>query len=395
MTIAALVAIALALVASAPAAAAPVTASTGPTAVPQGFVGVDTDGPLYAPGTPVDLTTQFSEMVSSGVESIRAAFNWADAQPYASWADVPALARTWFTNVDGVPINFAQTDEIVGDAARDRVSVLPTILYAPAWDARNNPGGFAIPRNPGPYAAYLTALVDRYGPYGTFWRQNPEIPKLPIRRWQIWNEPNISVYWPQPFAAGYVSLLRAAHAAIKQADPGAQVVLGALTNFAWTSIGQIYAIPGARNLFDDVAVNGFTKEPGDVIEFLQFMRRAMDHWGDARKPLLATEVSWPSAQGEVADGYDFDTTEAGQAKNISELLPLLGRDRASLGLAAFYYYTWMSDQDPGALAFGYAGLLKFAGGQIGVKPALAAFRTAALALERCQSKGPVATSCVN
>ncbi|MGA2008909.1 MAG: hypothetical protein ABSH51_00030 [Solirubrobacteraceae bacterium] len=362
--------------------------------VPQGFVGVDTDGPLFAFGTPVNLSQQFGAMVASGVESIRVAFNWALAQPYQSWSNVPADQQSYFTNVAGRPIDFQQTDEVVADAARAGMSVLPTVLYAPSWDAQPNPSGFAIPRQVGPYAAYLTALIQRYGPAGSFWVQNPGIPKVPIRRWQIWNEPNIGVYWPQPFAPSYVALLRAAHTAIKRADPGAQVVLGALTNFAWTSIGTIYAIPGARDLFDVVAVNGFTKQPSDVIQYMRFMRNALIHWKDGQKPLLATEVSWPSAAGVVTDGYDFDTTEAGQATNIAALLPLLGKYRTNLGLAGFYYYTWMSDEDPGALAFGYAGLLKLHDGQVTMKPALVAYAHAALTLEGCQQKGAVATACV-
>ena len=121
---------------------------------------------------------------------------------------------------------------------------------------------------------------------------------MPIRSWQIWNEPNLSYYWKQPFASTYVSFLRTAHAAIKKADPGAQVVLGALTNTAWKSLGQIYRVKGARGLFDVVAVNGFTKIPANVMLFMLFVRHAMARFGDSAKPLLATEISWPSAKGQ-------------------------------------------------------------------------------------------------
>jgi hypothetical protein len=365
-----------------------------PAAVPQGFVGVDADGPLFASGDQINLGRQFSSMVASGVQSVRVAFNWANAQPYQSWSQVPAGQQAQFIDVAGQPIDFQDTDTVVGDAARARISVLPTVLYAPSWDSGPNPGGFNIPLRNGPYAAYLTALIGRYGPQGSFWRQNPGIPRIPVRAWQIWNEPNIATYWPQPFASSYVALLRAAHAAVKRADPGAQVVLGALTNFAWDSIGSIYKLSGARSLFDIVAVNGFTKLPSDVILYMRFMRNALDHFKDASKPLLATEVSWPSAQGLVSPGYDFDTTAAGQARNIAQLLPLIGEDRKSLGLAGFYYYDWMSDQSQPTNPFDYAGLLSFNDGRVAGKPALTAFRTAALALEQCKRKGPVATSCI-
>jgi len=224
-----------------------------PAPVPSGFVGVDVDGPVFGPDTTIDFAAQLKTMVSSGVQSIRTAFSWAAAQPYQTDADVPADQKAQFTDVAGVPTDFYLTDTIVGDAARDRLTVLPTVLYTPTWDAVTNSDGVATPRRYAPYAAYLTALIGRYGPRGSFWRANPGMPKEPVRSWQIWNEPNLSYYWKQPFASTYVSFLRTAHAAVKKADPGAQVVLGALTNTAWKSLGQIYKVKGAKGLFDVVS----------------------------------------------------------------------------------------------------------------------------------------------
>jgi hypothetical protein len=213
--------------------------------------------------------------------------------------------------------------------------------------------------------------------------------------WQIWNEPNISYYWPQPFAHTYVPLLRLADQAIKHADPGAKVVLGALTNFAWRSLGQVYAIPGARSLFDVVAINGFTKQPANVILYMQFMRRAMSHEHDGQKPLLATEVSWPSAQGKTNQRFDFNTTQAGQAHDIAALLPLIGADRVALHLIGFYYYTWVGVEKRRAGAFSFSGLTRLAGDQVVAKPALSAFSTGALALEHCRAKGANADNCLH
>jgi hypothetical protein len=362
--------------------------------VPQGFVGVDVDGPMFGPDTTIDFAGQLKTMVSNGVQSIRLAFSWAAAQPYRTDADVPAGQTTHLTDIGGVPTNFEGTDMVVGDAARQRMTVLPTVLYAPQWDAVTNTNGVGYPRQYAPYAAYLTALIGRYGPHGTFWRENPGLPKMPIRSWQIWNEPNLAYYWKQPFASSYVSMLKVAHAAIKKADPGAQVVLGALTNTAWVSLGQLYKVHGAKNLFDVVAVNGFTKIPANVIEFMVFVRRAMSRFRDGAKPLIATELSWPSAKGETHDNLDFITTQAGQARNIAALMPLLGQQRLSLHLSGFYWYTWMGEEDPDTGPFNYSGLLADHDGKVTVKPALAAFKTGVLALEGCKRKGAVATSCV-
>jgi hypothetical protein len=91
------------------------------------------DGPIFSPG--VNLPRQLDRMVASGVESLRVAFSWSDAQPYASWADVPASLVGQFTSgVGGVPTDFSATDRIVGLAARRGLSVLPVAMYAPSWD---------------------------------------------------------------------------------------------------------------------------------------------------------------------------------------------------------------------------------------------------------------------
>jgi hypothetical protein len=397
MLMVAVAAIAAAATATASGASAPRANKpkvTTPTAVPQGFVGVDVDGPMFAPDTPVDFGSQLKSMVANGVQSIRVAFNWAAAQPYKTDADVPADQKPQFTDVRGVPTSFQVTDMIVGDAARERLTVLPTVLYAPQWDAVDNRYGVDTPRQYGPYAAYLTALIGRYGPHGSFWRANPGIPKMPVRSWQVWNEPNLNYYWRQPFASSYVSFLRTAHAAIKKADPGAQVVLGALTNTAWKSLAQMYRIRGTRGLFDVVAVNGFTRVPAEVMLYMVYVRRAMARFGDGAKPLLATEISWPSAKGRTHAKFDFITTQAGQARNIATLLPLIGQQRLALHLIGFYWYTWMGDETANVTPFSFSGLLAFRDGKVAVKPALAAFKTGALALEGCKRKGLLATSCI-
>ena len=369
----------------------PVMVATHP--VSQGFVGVDVDGPLIATGTRIDLADQMRGMVSAGVESIRVAFNWATAEPYQTFAAVPAAQRARYTLIDGVPVDFSQTDAIVADAARLHLLVLPTILYAPGWDGVRNPGGVDYPRTPEPYAAYAAALVGRYGPHGSFWSSHPLIPRIPIHEWQIWNEPDLSYYWREPFEAGYTALLRAAHASIKRADPSANVVLGSLTNRAWISLARLEREPGFSHLFDVAAVNAFTALPAHVILYLHYVRRALDRYGNRTTPLLATELSFPSAVGRSDGSYDFDTTQAGQARDIAALLPMIGAHYRALDLAGFDYYTWMSVEADHAPPFAFAGLLADDRGQVRAKPALAAYRRGVLRLEGCARKGPLATDC--
>jgi hypothetical protein len=128
--------------------------------------------------------------------------------------------------------------------------------------------------------------------------------------------------------------------------------------------------------------------------YMRLVRDAMIHFNDGHKPLLATEVSWPSAQGKSRQRFDFDTTEAGQARNVAALMPMIGAAYQRLRLAGFYYYTWMGDESNRSLAFNFAGLLRFRHDAVTVKPALGAFRRGALALEHCKRKGPLASNCI-
>ena len=154
-----------------------------PAPVPPGFVGMVIDGPLY-PVTepPLDMATQLDSMVATGVETMRATFDWSSAQPYQNFSQVPNDELSRFTDIGGVPTDFTQLDQFVGLAAQRRMSILPTVLDAPKWDRINDTRSLIDrPRSNGPYASFLKALVQRYGPNGSFWRLNPGVVKVPIR----------------------------------------------------------------------------------------------------------------------------------------------------------------------------------------------------------------------
>jgi hypothetical protein len=351
---------------------------------------MNADGPVFSVAG--ESKHQLDGMVGSGVESIRAVFDWHNAQPYADWNQVPIDLVGNFHS-DLVPTSFAATDQMVYLAARRRLTVLPVVLYAPSWDSAPHPAdALAVPQSAVPYANYLGLLVRRYGPHGSFWREHSGLPKVPIRKWQIWNEPNLLNFWPAPLVPNYVSLLRAAHSAIKQADPGAKIVLAGMPDYVWTDLALLHK-GGARGLFDAVAVHPYTKTVQGVITILELVRRVMNRAGDRRKPIILTELNWPAALHRTPFYAGFETTEAGQARKLAAVIPLLARYRRRVGLMSFYYYTWVTDDIPGGDPFQFAGLLRRNHGRLVKKPAYNAFRRAALALEGCARKAPVATRC--
>ena len=181
------------------------------------------------------------------------------------------------------------------------------VWTTPRW-ASQQPGrpDFAIwsPASTSDYAAFLQQLIHRYGPRGDFWREHPRLPKRPIRAWQIWNEPSARYWWATPdYRSSYVALLKAAYPAVHAADRGAKVVMAGLASFLsgasgetstnWEDLDAFYR-NGVRGYFDVAAVHAFSYQVKDVIRTVANFRAVMRRNGDRRKPIYATEVSWPA-----------------------------------------------------------------------------------------------------
>ncbi len=331
--------------------------------VPRGWLGVQADGPLTEPGNPLDA--EWSLMAAAGAESVRAAFDWREAQPSETG-----------------PLDFTATDTVVAAAAQRRLRVLPVVHRTPGWAAaRPGDGTASAPRGTAAFARFLTALVGRYGPQGSLWAERPELPRVPIRDWQIWNEPNLTRYWTtQPFARPYVRLLRASRRALRAADPGSRTILAGLPNESWIALRKVYKA-GGRGTFDAVALHPYTGRPSNVIRLVEFARREMRRARDARKPVWLTEVSWPASKGKTTGAPGFITTERGQAARLERALTLLVRARRRLRIGRVVWYTWLS-REGSRNSFDWSGLRRLRGDRIVSARSLSAFRRVARRLAR-------------
>jgi polysaccharide biosynthesis protein PslG len=341
--------------------------------VPRGWLGVTADGPLI--GAPFGTGAEWDRLAGSGAESVRTAFWWRDMQPGGPGGLVTAAG-----------------DAVVLAAARRGLEVLPVVQGTPGW-AAITPGDLASPpRDPADFARYLRALVARYGPRGSLWREHRGVRRMPIRAWQIWNEPNITRYWDAPdWARGYSALLRSAHRALHRADRGARTILAGLPNASWLALRAVYRA-GARGAFDVVALHPYTGKVANVLRLVRYARAEMARAHDARRPVWITELSWPAAVGHTETTAGFETTERGQAARLRAGLRRLAAARRSLRIGRVDWYTWLS-QEGGPSSFAWSGLRRVRDGRVVSARALPAFRAAARRLEGCAKRSGDALRC--
>jgi hypothetical protein len=341
--------------------------------VPQGFFGVMWDhGVATAP--PELQDGQWDLMAASGVESVRTVFSWAAAQPDGRRSQ----------------ISFAQTDPVVRRAALRNIEVLPIVFYAPRWARAYRTRFASPPESRSDYITYVAALVDRYGPAGTFWDENPDLPRRPVREWQIWNEPHLPAYWDAPekgpygYARGYPLLLRASYNMIKDLDPGAKVVMAGLTQRAWEEIELLYQ-RGIKRYFDIAALQIFPQTVRRAVKATAFFRDAMRRRGDGRKPIYLTEITWPASKGRTQGiKYQRQETPRGMAAKLSQVYAALAARRSALGVGKVFWYTWASPYGRGGSIFNYAGLQRFDDRSFQAQPALSAYQRSARRFQGCQ-----------
>jgi hypothetical protein len=338
--------------------------------VPQGFYGVTYDrGVATAPEG--DQDTQNALMARSGVESARVVFSWAAAQPQ------PGLAP-----------DLAETDAVVARMTRRGIRVLPVVINTPMWARRYPDQGGSPPLVTEDYLGYLRALIARYGPAGAFWNEHPELKTRPLREWQIWNEPHLDGFWYSPDAPWqdtYTAFLRDAHDTVKQADPGAKVVLASLADFSWRHIQKLYDA-GARGLFDVVAMNFYTARPSNEVRAVRNVRTVLRRNHDSARPVWLTEIAWPAAKGRDKPRAKWQRpwyqTDKGMAKRLTQAYAVLVKYHRSIRLRRVYWYTWSSEYRKGDL-FNFAGLLRYNGAIFQRKPALKAYQRSAKRYEGC------------
>jgi polysaccharide biosynthesis protein PslG len=310
--------------------------------LPRRFFGVVADDVAAAESGAARRDT-LGPIAQTGARTLRQKFDWAEIETSPGEYD------------------FSLYDGYVADAMRHGFEVLPILFNPPAFrssDPDADPkDGVYPPRRNVEFADFATALVRRYGPDGSFWELDPSLPRRPLRAWQVWNEPNTKHYWPTgPKPEQYAGMLRVVGAAIKRADPGAEVVTAGLPE---SRIGMpidefltgMYRA-GAKGTFDTLAIHPYARAADAVWDIMAKARGVMDRNGDADVEMRVTELGW--ATGGPAD-QPLNIGEPGQAALTRRALAGLVRARERMKLRGIVYFNWR-DQPPYAGRADYWGL---------------------------------------
>lgn len=231
-------------------------------------------------------------MAETGIRWVRLNWTWKDMQPQEGSFD------------------YSQYDMIVTVATERGVEALPILFAVPAWASTAPPELIAErgnlspvdryrPRDMNTWLTYVRNVVERYDGDGV--EDAPGSPRL--RYWEVWNEPNIALFWPpEPNVNEYVALLIATHDTILAADPTAKVVLGGMAGTGVNPgdggfLQDIYDA-GAASYFDVVSIHPYSHPmfgAAPLQAVVESVRTVMNSNGDESTPLWLTEVGWSDA----------------------------------------------------------------------------------------------------
>jgi hypothetical protein len=265
--------------------------------------------------------------------------------------------------------DWAMSDFRARSLVRNGQRWLPVLDYSARW-ASSDPGGseHAPPVDNADYAAFAAGFARRYGRGGSYWAEHPELPRLPVTTYEIWNEPNLGWFWqPAPDAARYADMYVRARAAIRAVDPAATVVVGGLlADGADDYVRAMYAArPDLRGNVDGLGLHPYSRTAAGVLQRVRSMRATLASLGDGGVPLYLTEFGWVTS----GDGSAVRATEDQRAARLAEVTEALVR--SDCGVATVIPYTWTTPESNPADPEDWYGLVHPDGGRT---PSSDAFR---------------------
>lgn len=246
----------------------------------------------------------------------------------APWASVQPTAQTW---------DWTSTDATVTELAQAGLQWLPIAAYNTPWDETIPQDEFSAPASDSAFAAFAAAIAARYGPGGTFWSANRDVPYLPVKAVEIWNEENNSTYWTQESGATpgqYMDLYLAARAAIHRQARGVAAVLGGLLDAVPDALAFVRGMAaerrGSLKQVDAVGYHPYLYNYGQIRERIVALRQLLAASGAPTVPIDVTEVGFNEVFGSIGSWGSL----------LSELAQQL--PRSACGVSMLVPYVWSS-----------------------------------------------------
>jgi hypothetical protein len=141
---------------------------------------------------------------------------------------------------------------------------------------------------------------------------------------------------------------------------------------AWDFLKKLYAVPGIKAFFDDVALHPYAKSLTQFKQEIQRVRNVIKGHSDAATPLWISELAWGSAPPS-SSGPGINKGLAGQAKMLSKAFRTVLLNRTAWNVQRLFWYHWRDPKHSRASCTfcASAGLLKF---DRTAKPSLQAFK---------------------
>jgi len=289
------------------------------------------------PQAPIDAADT-RMMRAGGLDSFRFWLGWWDVESYEDAFD------------------WERADAVVAAASAEGLAPFPYLFGSPLWATEHDraacEGVECIPfaprteRTRTEFAEFAGSAARRYGPGGTFWEQHPSLPYRPIRAWQIWNEQNLPAFFSPEVDAGlYAELLAASAEAIREVDPGAEIVLGGMWGPPDAGgrvvptqrfLRALYA-RGAGPSFDTIGVHPYAPRLRDVFGQIRGVRRVARENGDREARLVISEIGWASGGPKR---QNLVKNQAAQARLLRKAYGRFTRRSERWKLWGAYWYAW-------------------------------------------------------
>ncbi|MBT7165157.1 MAG: hypothetical protein HN904_20425 [Victivallales bacterium] len=194
-----------------------------------------------------------------------------------------------------------------------------------------------------------------------------------VDHWEIWNEPNISVFWePRPNAADFLDVVRVGYAAAKRGNPACTVITPGLAGAGERGedfLGNLIR-GGAVPFCDAISIHPYrqtTPEGSDLVGDIQRISDLCEENG-GRRHLWITEWCW--------------TTQIGGGSSEERSAIMTGRGiPLALGTGLVDRIIWFRLADPGTDRFYSEHNYGLCHNDLTPKPAYFAFRTCARLLD--------------